>query len=487
MKPLLLALFTAAVAHLPTVAMAQAQPAAATPGQAAPAAKPDAAALYQQYCAACHGAQMQGTPQYSALRKRDWLYGGSRAEILRTVNYGIAGKEMVPWGQLLPKEQIEALVDYIIASRDTMPAAPAAKPDTLQLKDYTVKIERLVETGFRSYPWGIEFVDNRRALITEIRGGLRWLVDGKLDPEPIRGLPETIQYGTGGMMDLALDPDYALNGWVYIGYVHPLGDSGRTDERPAMTRIIRGRVVDYRWVQQETLFDVPHDKYFVNRGRWGCRLLFDKAGFLYFTIGDIRENLDVQDLDKPAGKTYRINRDGSIPKDNPYAGRRDAIQAIYTVGNRNVQGIDQHPVTGAIWGVEHGPMGGDELNVLKLGKNYGWPVISYGIDYDGKPITDLTAKEGMEQPIKFWKPSPGICALEFYTGDLFPKWKNQAFATALVFQEIKRLKLDGEKVEEEEVFMKGYGRVRDIKTGPEGALYVLLNEPDQVLRLTPAK
>jgi aldose sugar dehydrogenase len=444
-----------------------------------------AAELYQMYCAACHGTQMQGTAQYSALRKRDWLYGGTRPEILRTVMYGIAGKEMVPWGKMIPQAQVEALVDYIIASRDTMPAAPAAKPDTLKLADYTVRIERLVESGFRSAPWGIEFVDSRRALITELRGGLRWLVDGKLDPEPILGLPETIQYGTGGMMDLALDPDYPLNGWVYIGYVHPLGNSGRTDERPAMTRIIRGRVVDYRWVQQELLFNVPDDLYFVNRGRWGCRLLFDKAGFLYFTIGDIRENDDVQRLNKPAGKTYRINRDGSIPRDNPYAGRPDAIQAIYTVGNRNVQGIDQHPVTGQIWGTEHGPMGGDELNVLKLGRNYGWPVISYGIDYDGKPITTLTEKEGMEQPVKHWKPSPGISALEFYTGDLFPKWKHQAFVGALVFQEIKRLKLDGEKVEEEEIFLKGYGRVRDIKTGPEGAIYLLLNEPDQVLRLTP--
>jgi glucose/arabinose dehydrogenase len=441
--------------------------------------------LYQTYCAACHGAQMQGTAQYSPLRKTDWLYGGSRAEILRTVMYGIAGKEMVPWSKLLPPAQVEALVDYIIASRDTLPAAPGAKPDTLQLKDYTVRIERLVEQGFRSTPWGIEFVDARRALITEQRGGLRWLVDGKLDPEPIVGLPETIQYGTGGMMDLALDPDYALNGWIYIGYVHPLGDSGRTDQRPAMTRIIRGRVIDYRWVQQELLFNVPDDLYFVNRGRWGCRLLFDQAGQLYFTIGDIRENADVQLLNKPAGKTYRINRDGSIPRDNPYAGRADALQAIYTIGNRNVQGIDQHPVTGQIWGTEHGPMGGDELNVLKPGRNYGWPVISYGIDYDGKPITELTEKEGMEQPVKYWKPSPGISALEFYTGDLFPKWKNQAFAGALVFQEIKRLKLAGEQLEEEEIFMKGYGRVRDIKTGPEGAIYVLLNEPDHVLRLTP--
>ena len=444
-----------------------------------------AAELYQNYCAGCHGAQMEGG-QHSALRKADWMYGGSRDQLLRTVRYGIAGTEMAAWSKVIPEEQVEAVVDYIVASRDALPPAPAAKPDTLQLADYTVHIERLVTEGFRSAPWGIEWVDEHRALISEQRGGLRWLIDGKLDPAPITGTPETIQYGTGGQLDIALDPDYANNGWVYMGYVHPLGDSGPTEERPAMTRIIRGRITDdHKWVEQELLFNVPDELYFVNRGRWGCRLLFDKAGYLYFTIGDIRENDDVQRLNKPAGKTYRINRDGSIPKDNPYAGRPDALQAIYTVGNRNVQGIAQHPVTGEIWATEHGPMGGDEINILRLGRNYGWPVISYGIDYDGTPITDITEKEGMEQPVKYWKPSPGISALEFYTGDLFPKWKNQAFAGALVFQEIKRLKLDGETVEEEEVFMKGYGRIRDIKTGPDGAIWVLLNEPNQVVRLTP--
>ena len=308
------------------------------------------------------------------------------------------------------------------------------------------------------------------------------MIDGKLNPVPITGIPETIQYGTGGMLDLALDPDYESNGCVYIGYVHPLGD-GPSRERPAMTRIIRGRVQDDRWVDQETLFRVSDEQHFADSGRCGCRLLFDKDGYLYFTIGDIRRNDDVQPLSTPSGKVYRILPDGSIPPDNPYVGQPGALEA-YTTGNRNVQGIDQHPVTGAIWATEHGPMGGDELNILRLGRNYGWPVITYGLDYDGTPVSLLTQKEGMEQPIKYWKPSPGISALEFYTGDMFPKWKNQAFAGALVFQEIKRLKLGNDQVEEEEILLKGYGRVRDLKTGPDGAIYVLLNRPDVLLRLT---
>jgi glucose/arabinose dehydrogenase len=456
------------------VAVAYGQPAAADP--ASPAG------IYQTYCAGCHGSQMQGG-QYSPLRKADWMYGGNRSAVRRTVMYGISGTDMAAWSHVLPEQQIEALVDYILESRDTLPEKPPAKPDSIQTADYLVHIETLVAEGFHSDPWGIEFVDERRALITERRGGLRWLVDGKLDPAPIAGTPETIQYGTGGMLDLALDPDYANNGWVYISYVHPLG-SGPSQQRPAMTRVVRGRVKDHQWVDEETLFRVADELNYANTGRWGSRLLFDKAGYLYFTIGDLRKNDDVQQLGKPAGKVYRIFPDGSIPPDNPYVGQAGALEAIYTVGNRNVQGIDQHPVTGEIWGTEHGPMGGDELNIFRLGHNYGWPVITYGLDYDGTPVSLLTQKEGMQQPIKYWKPSPGISSLEFYMGDMFPAWKNQAFAGALVFQEIKRLKLKGEQVEEEEVFLKGYGRVRDLKTGPEGAIYVLLNEPHMLLRLT---
>ena len=453
---------------------------AAAYGQTTASKPASPAETYQTYCAGCHGAQMEGG-QYLPLRKTDWMYGGDRAAMRRTVMYGISGTDMAAWSRVLPEEGIEALVDYLIESRDRLPEAPQTKPDSIRTADYLVHIETLVAEGFNSAPWGIEFVDELQALITELRGGLRWMVDGKLDPEPITPMPETIQYGTGGMLDLALDPDYENNGWVYIGYVHPLGE-GPTKARPAMTRIIRGRVEDHHWVDQELLFRVADELNIADAGRWGCRLLFDKDGYLYFTIGDIRRNDDVQPLDKPSGKVYRILPDGSIPPDNPYVGRPGAIEAIYTTGSRNVQGIVQHPVTGAIWATEHGPMGGDELNILQLGRNYGWPVITYGIDYDGTSVSLLTHKEGMEQPVKYWKPSPGISAL--YTGDMFPKWKNQAFAGALVFQEIKRLKVAGDKVEEEEVFLKGYGRVRDLKTGPEGAIYVLLNQPDQVLRLT---
>ena len=440
--------------------------------------------LYVKNCAGCHGANLEGA-QYTPLRKADWRYGGDKDAIYRTVMYGITGTEMPPWSRVMTSDQVRAVVDFIL-KRQNAPAVTKTIPRSLQSSDYSIRVETLAEGDeLHSEPWGIEFVDDRRALITELRGGLRWLIDGKLDPEPITGIPVTVQYGESGMTDVALDPNYANNGWVYISYVHALGDP-KSKATPAMTRVIRGRVSEHRWVEQETVFAVPEDLHFAEGMRWGCRMMFDPEGRLYFSIGDIGRNDEVQQLSKPAGKVYRINPDGSIPADNPFAGRRDALEAIFTVGNRNVQGIGRHPVTGDIWAVEHGPMGGDELNILESGKNYGWPVITYGLNYDGSIVSELTEKEGMEQPIKYWKPSPGLGPLEFYTGDLFPKWKNKLLVGAMVFEEIKLLTLGDRTVASEELIMKNHGRVRDIKTGPEGAIYVLLNNPDAVIRLIPS-
>lgn len=440
--------------------------------------------LYVTNCAGCHGANLEGT-QYTSLRKTDWQYGGDREAMYRTVMYGITETEMPPWSRVMTPEQVYSVVDFII-ERQTEPPVTKTIPESLQSSDYSIRVETLAEGDeFQSEPWGIEFVDEHRALITEQRGGLRWLVDGKLDPKPITGIPVPVQYGESGMTDVALDPDYSSNGWVYISYVHALGDP-TSKATPAMTRVIRGRVSDGRWVEQETIFAVSEDLHFARGGRWGCRFMFDEEGHLYFTIGDIGRNDEVQQLSKPGGKVFRIMRDGSIPADNPFVDEPGALDAIFTVGNRNVQGIGRHPVTGDIWAVEHGPMGGDELNILEKGKNYGWPVITYGLNYDGTIVSDLTEKEGMEQPIKYWSPSPGLGPLEFYTGDLFSKWKNKLLVGAMVFEEIKLLTLGDRSVESEELLMKNHGRVRDLKTGPDGAIYALLNNPDAVIRLTPS-
>jgi glucose/arabinose dehydrogenase len=282
-------------------------------------------------------------------------------------------------------------------------------------------------------------------------------------------------------MDIALHPDFAKNGWIYLSYAEPGPTSGAS-----MTVIIRGRVRDGKWVDQEVLYKAPPELYWVDNTHFGSRFLFDKEGHLFYSIGDRGHMKDAQDLSRPNGKIHRIHDDGRIPKDNPFVGTPGALGSIWSYGNRNVQGMSWHPVTGDLWATEHGPRGGDELNRIERGHNYGWPAITYGIDYDGTPISDKTEMPGMDPPVVQWTPSIATCAITFYTGDKFAGWKNNLFLTALAFQELRRLVLEGNKVVQQEILIKNSGRVRDVLTGPDGFLYVAFNQPDRIVRLVPA-
>lgn len=445
----------------------------------------DGAAIYKMYCGGCHGAQLQGNTA-ATLIKTDWKYGRGRDAIFRNIKFGIPSTEMIKWGGTLSDKDIGALADFIVAAQEVPPNAIRPIPETLTTKDYVLKVEKLVIADIHT-PWGIEFADAHRALITERTGAIRWMVDGKLDPQSIQGLPKTYaQNKTGGFMDLALDPDFSKNGWVYFAFSHTNGDPSNEDA-VGMTKVVRGKIKGHQWTDEQTLFEIPDSLKVSGGNRWGGRLMFDKNGFLFFSIGDMARGDDSQKLGKPTGKVYRIHADGSIPKDNPFVGTKGAIPALFSIGNRNVQGIAQHPVTGEIWATEHGPMGGDELNILKKGANYGWPVITFGVDYNGEIVSKETEKAGMEQPVTQWTPSIAICPAEFVTSRLFPKWKNNLLVGALSFEEIRRLVIENNKVVEQELILKGVGRVRDLKTGPDGALYVLLNDPDMVLRITPEK
>lgn len=441
--------------------------------------------LYKTYCGGCHGSNLEGNSA-PALFKTKWLHGSTRNAIFQTIKAGIPNTEMKGWGNVLKDNQISTLTDFITASQNRPAKTKDTIPAKLVTEDYVLKVEKVVTSNITT-PWAIEFVNANRALISEKSGKLRWLVNGSLDTVPIRGLPAThTASSTGGFMDIALDPEYSHNEWVYLGFSYTKGNIHDKDA-PGMTKIIRGKIKNHEWTDQQTLFEVP-DSLMVARGdRWGCRFLFDKAGYLYFTIGDMGKADDSQDLTRATGKVYRIHPDGSVPKDNPFVKTPAALPAIFTYGNRNVEGIAQHPVTGAIWATEHGPRGGDELNILKKGENYGWPVITYGIDYSGKIVSDKTARKGMQQPVVQWTPSIAVCPAEFCTSQLFAKWKNNLMVGALAFEELRRLVIVNEKVTKQEIIMKGFGRVRDIKTAPDGALYVLLNKPDMVLRITPVK
>ncbi len=446
------------------------------------AQSPTGREIFLQHCAGCHGRDLEGVNGH-ALKKKDWIYGREPTLMLQTILHGLPGTEMVAWRSVLTSKQAEAVRDYVIEAQDAPPFAIREIPDEILVAGKKVKLTVAVREGLNT-PWGIEFVDARRALVTERTGGLRWVVEEKLDPRPITGLPVSLQYADAGLMDLALDPEFSKNGWIYLALSHAL-TAGTDRDSPGMTKVVRGRIADHRWIDEQALFALPAERYLKRAYRWvvGCCSIGRGTCFSASVIWR-------------ATPTCRISR-GRVGKfigsteTAPFrriilsSGREDAIAAIYTYGNRNPQGLALHPVTGDIWETEHGPMGGDELNILKKGANYGWPLVTFGRNYNGTEVSALPELPGLEPPVVQWTPSIAVCPAEFYTGSLFPEWKNNLFVGALAYEEVRRLVIRDRRVVAQEVVLKNLGRVRDLKTGPDGAIYVLLNHPDVLVRLTP--
>lgn len=455
----------------------------------APAAGRSVTKIYTELCLACHGQKWEGGTAPSMLDDV-WMHPSDDEGLARSIRDGWVANAMPAFGAVLSPEEIRAMVVYIRESRER--AREEKKPEPRQAdglvigsERHTFKIERVVD-GLVT-PWGMHFLPDGRLILSERPGRVRIVAPGRGIVETITGLPPIWLKQDGGLLDIAVHPDYARNGWIYLGF----SESGGTQRNASSTRIIRGRIREGTLVDQETIFKAAPELYWESNTHYGTRFLFDRAGFFYFSIGDRGHRDDAQDLGSPYGKLHRVSDDGRVPADNPFAGRSDAVKSVWSYGHRNQQGIAQHPVTGEIWTAEHGPRGGDELNVITRGHNYGWPVITYGMNDDGTPITDQTAKEGMEQPVTYWTPSIAVCALEFYTGAKFPQWKNQLFATALKARELRRIELDGHKVTHQEVLFRDLGRVRDVVTGPDGYLYIALNAefqdtPGEIVRLVPS-
>lgn len=445
----------------------------------APEEMPPGKLLYMQYCSSCHGERLQGGNAQS-LVDGVWQFGSGRGDIVRNVKYGITHLGMPAYDKSLTDQQINQIVGFLQASeRAAAPKKPSI-PETLQTLDYDLNVEIIAE-GLRT-PWAIDFLDAKRMLVTERPGRLRLIVDGTLQPGPIANTPQVLNEGQGGLMDVAVDPDYPQNGWIYLAYSHAIKSTqGKT---PAMTRIVRGHIKDNTWTDQQVLYEAPHATYSTTRHHYGCRIVFDKKGYLYFGIGERGAMEQAQDLSRPNGKIHRIHPDGSVPKDNPFVGRKDALPTIFAYGIRNPQGLAIHPDSDQLWETEHGPLGGDEVNIIKAGVNYGWPVISYGRNYDGSIITERTAKDGMAQPIYYWRPSIAVCGMDFVRGPMFEKWNNHILVTALKYEEVRLLDVKDDRVLHDEVILKNAGRVRDVACGPDGAIYVVLNDPGTVLRLT---
>jgi glucose/arabinose dehydrogenase len=437
---------------------------------------------FKKLCASCHGDDLKGNISQSLL-DGSWQFGSRRNDIFRSIKFGYPHHGMPSWGAVLADAEIDTLVSYLLREEERLGISKPAIPSQLETQDYLVNVEIFAE-GLET-PWSIAFPTATTALITEKQGRMRVVEQGTLLPDTVAGLPKVRTNGQGGLMDVAIDPNYGENGWIYLAFSHPIAKQDGEDLAPAMTSIVRGRLVGSTWKDQEVLFEAPHDSYRTAGQHFGSRIIFDQEGLLYFSIGDRGAGDHAQDLTKPNGKIHRIHTDGSIPDSNPFYTQKGAMASIYSFGHRNPQGLAVHPVTGQVWSTEHGPFGGDELNLIQSGVNFGWPVISYGINYNGEIITDISSKEGMAQPILYWKPSIATCGLDFYSGDLFPKWKNQLLVGALKMEELQLLNIEKDRVMYRQTILKNAGRVRDVTTGPDGAIYVVLNSPGTVLRLSP--
>lgn len=441
----------------------------------------DGQALYQQNCASCHGADLNGG-NAASLIDGVWQFGAENSYIYRNIKFGIPHLGMPSYEATLNDAEIGSILDYIRNSEKNVGAEKPALVNEYETMDYDLDVEVFAE-GLE-IPWAIDFLDKNTALITERPGRLRVVKNGKLLPEAVKNTPEVLHRGQGGLLDVAVDPNYDKNGWVYLAFSHVLRDDGAG--RPgAMTKLVRGKINNNTWTDEQVIYEAPHETYRTTRHHYGCRIVFDPDGYLYFAIGERGYQDMAQDFTLPNGKVHRIYPDGKVPIDNPWYNEQGAIKTLYSLGNRNIQGMAVHPVTGEVWATEHGPMGGDELNLIEAGKNYGWPVITYGRNYNGTIITEQTHKEGMEQPIYYWKPSTAVCGLDFYRGDLFPKWKNKLMVGALKYEQVSLLDIEKDRVMHEEVIFKNQGRVRDVSTGPDGAIYIVLNNPGTVVRLVP--
>ena len=456
--------------------------------------------LYAKNCSGCHGSKFEGG-QGGSLVDGVWKHGSGDADIFKSIAKGNLQLGMTPWEGVLSNEQIRSLVIFLreneketLAKGMNFPKPSPGQVTQTELHDY--RIETLVENGLKN-PWAIAFLPDGRKLVTEKSGQLRFITsDGKLDPKIVQGIPPVIDHGQGGLLEVAVHPDYTENGWVYLGFsdgTREKNADGKEDVR-CITAVVRGKIKNHQWTEQQWIYR-PEPKFRSGAGvHFGTRFVFAK-GYIYFVIGERGGLMEVQDLSLPNGKIHRLHDDGRVPEDNPFVKTKDALPSIWSYGHRNPQGLAMDARDGSLYDTEHGPRGGDELNLVLSGRNYGWPVITLGMNYngmpmsypgpDGKTILSVTEKEGMEQPLTYWLPSIAVCGLDFYTSDKFPKWKNDLLVGAIAQQEVRRLRLVDKKVISQEIILKDIGRVREVAMGEDGLIYVILNNPDRLVRLVP--
>ena len=431
----------------------------------------DARALYLQYCASCHGENLD---RFAA---RQWVYGNAVKDVESTLKHGRPAIGMPEFGNAMSDAEINALAIYTIEKVAQVPAFTPSSfnaRDTVRSLDLTFVLEE-VAGGDMRIPWGLAFLPNGDMLVAEKSGVLYLVSKGKM--QPVEGLPQIFVRGQGGLMEVAVHPRFQENNLIYIAYAD--GEAANAlNTSIGRGELKNGRLVNFKRIMQ----GIPG----TNAGvHFGCRIIFDKEGYLYFTIGDRGRMQNAQDLTNHNGKVHRIFDDGRIPPDNPFVAVPNAVKSIWSYGHRNPQGLVYDRKTGLIWSNEHGPKGGDELNIVKKGLNYGWPVVSFGINYDGTIITNDTAKVGMEPPVYYWIPSIGPSSLAKVSSPRYPGWENDFLSGSLSFEYLERSIMKNNRVIASEKLLQKIGRVRHVVEAPDGYIYIAVENPGRVYKIVP--
>lgn len=426
---------------------------------------------YAEYCASCHYDNL------SWFANRKFKYGDSPGDIATSIKTGYPDFGMPSYRNTFSDKEINDIANFIHTSLDL---GLTERVNSLGDKDYyvtevmNIRPDTII-TGL-NVPWGIAFLPDGDMLVTEREGKLLRYRDGKKMAE-IKGLPEIHAAGQGGLMDIELHPDYNINHWIYFAFTSP----SKNPDYGWGTAIMRARIKDDKLIDKELLFKaIPDSK---TNHHFGCKITFDGNGHVFFGVGERGRSENAQDIANDCGKIHRINDDGSIPADNPFYNTAGASKSIWSYGHRNPQGLVFSPFTGELWESEHAPKGGDELNLIEPGKNYGWPEISFGINYDGTILTPDTARAGMEQPKTYWIPSIAPCGMCFVTGDNYPAWKGNILIGSLRFRNLERVVLDGQRVVHKETLLYDIGRMRNVVMGPDGYIYVGVENPGMIIRL----
>lgn len=442
-------------------------------------------AIYDTNCGNCHGRRGEGggggTPSLLTIDKYHQKWDRPFFDAIKN---GVKEMGMEPFGESMDDATMWAMVVHIRelqrdALRDQL--KPVAKNGVYESTGHKYRIEEVVNNkqGLRT-PWALAWLPSGEMLVTNRPGGISVLKNGLASGE-VTGLPTSVEMGQGGQMEVILHPQYKTNGWVYLSYSEPKSNG-------AMTKVIRGKLArdgaNYRWASQQDIWTAPDRQYVRSGVHFGCKIVFDGKGFMYFTTGE-RGNAELaQDLTRTNGKIHRLKDDGSIPTDNPFVRVKDAIQSVWSYGHRNPQGL-AIGVDGTLVDTEHGPRGGDEFNVIKRGANYDWPKVAMSINYNDTVLTTAFPAPGeqYEMPAMRWLPSIGASGLAVVDSKMFPKWRGQYVAGGLAGGNLDLIQIKDGKLVSQQTILRDMGRVRDVRIGPDGAIYVLLNGADRIVRI----